>query len=270
MADLTDLGLTEYESRAYRALLEVGPATARDLSDASDVPMGRIYDVLGSVESRQLVRSQTASRPKKYVAVDPDTAVERLLGDRKRELEAKAEQYESVASSLRRDLESPPEPEAGFWTAEVGAADSLDLLLERIDAAEETVHVVSGAPAAPSLDLRAASNRISERVLAALERGVTVRALLSPNLLASLPATVSDQYTAALDGYRGFEARVGDAVYGDVTLLDGAEVCVGLPNPIDPDEAFALVDLTDPEFAAQVQTEFERGWADAERVVGEA
>ncbi|MFB6219023.1 MAG: helix-turn-helix domain-containing protein, partial [Halobacteriaceae archaeon] len=47
MADLGDLGLSEYESRAYRALLRTGPATAEELSEESGVPMGRVYDVLG-------------------------------------------------------------------------------------------------------------------------------------------------------------------------------------------------------------------------------
>ena len=86
MSDLRDIGLSEYEANAYRSLLQTGPATAKELSDESGVPMGRIYDVLGSIESQHLVRSQAASRPKKYVAVEPETALDRLLADRKREL----------------------------------------------------------------------------------------------------------------------------------------------------------------------------------------
>ena len=74
MASLRDLGLSEYEERAYRSLLETGPTTAKELSRTSDVPMGRIYDVLNSLETHNLVRSQAASRPKKYVAVSDSTA----------------------------------------------------------------------------------------------------------------------------------------------------------------------------------------------------
>lgn len=39
---------------------------------ASDVSVGRIHDVLTSLETRSLVRIQSASRPKKYVAVEPE------------------------------------------------------------------------------------------------------------------------------------------------------------------------------------------------------
>ena len=77
MANLRDLGLSEYEARAYRSLLKTGPTTAKELSRVSDVPMGRIYDVLNSIEQYNLVRSQSASRPKKYVAVEPETALDR-------------------------------------------------------------------------------------------------------------------------------------------------------------------------------------------------
>ena len=106
MASLRDLGLSEYEARAYRALLKTGPTTAKELSRVSDVPMGRIYDVLNSIEQYNLVRSQSASRPKKYVAVEASTALDRLLDDKKRELEEKAEQYEEIVDDLTGELET--------------------------------------------------------------------------------------------------------------------------------------------------------------------
>jgi sugar-specific transcriptional regulator TrmB len=43
MASLRDLGLSEYEARAFRSLLDTGPTTAKELSRGSDVPMERIY-----------------------------------------------------------------------------------------------------------------------------------------------------------------------------------------------------------------------------------
>ena len=49
MASLRDLGLSEYEARVYRTLLDTGPTTAKELSRESEVPMGRIYDVLANI-----------------------------------------------------------------------------------------------------------------------------------------------------------------------------------------------------------------------------
>ncbi|GGM56581.1 sugar-specific transcriptional regulator TrmB [Halarchaeum rubridurum] len=267
MSDLTDLGLSKYEAEAYRALVDAGPATARELSETSDVPMGRIYDVLGSIESRQLARSQDASRPKKYVAVDPDAALDRLLAARERELDAEADQYATVADELRGELARPPEPDEGYWTAEVGADVAIERLVECIDDADESIHSVSHTVPA-GVDVDAASNRIADHLVDALERDVTVRFLASPALLEDVPDAAGDPSLSLLEEYENFEARVGDSVHGDVTIVDGVEVCLDLRNPIAPEEAFAVIDLTDPSFATSVREAFDRGWEAADPIEG--
>ncbi|MFB6082429.1 MAG: TrmB family transcriptional regulator [Halanaeroarchaeum sp.] len=266
MADLKDLGLSEYEASAYRALLETGPATAKELSDASGVPMGRIYDVLGSIESQHLVRSQAASRPKKYVAVEPDTALERLLEDRKRELEETAEQYEAVVDELQRDLEHPVSPEDGFWTAALGPTDSLSLLLERIDAAENHLRIITGTPSS-SFELGEVGGQVIEHLERALEDGVIVSMLIDRELNRQLPADVTERYASAIVGYDDFEVRVAEsAIDGNITIIDEREVCLEVLNPLDPDESFALINLKDVGFAGDVNQEFDPIWSRADRL----
>lgn len=265
MADLTDLGLSEYETSAYRALLETGPTTAKALSDASGVPMGRIYDVLGSLESRHLVRSQAASRPKKYVAVDPDTALDRVLEDRKRELEERENQYESIVSDLKADLQHPAKPSDGFWTAALGPDNALELLLERIDAATEEVRIITGMPSS-SFELGEVGGRVIDHLERALDDGVRVSMLVDTDLNRQLPADVTDRYASAIVGYENFEVRVASTIDGNLTILDDREVCLEVSNPVDPEESFALIDLTDREFTAKVTEEFEPIWEDAERL----
>ncbi|PGF14627.1 hypothetical protein CP556_21350 [Natrinema sp. CBA1119] len=79
MPTLRDLGLSSYEEKAYRGLLTLGSGTAEEISGVSDVPMGRIYDVLSSLESQNVVRRQPDHHPRTYVAVEPDRAIDRLL-----------------------------------------------------------------------------------------------------------------------------------------------------------------------------------------------
>ncbi|MFB6134664.1 MAG: TrmB family transcriptional regulator [Halanaeroarchaeum sp.] len=265
MADLKDLGLSEYEANAYRALLETGPATAKELSETSGVPMGRIYDVLGSIESQHLVRSQAASRPKKYVAVDPDTALDRLLEDRKRELSEKAEQYESIVDDLTSELADPSAPEDGFWTAALGPEDSLDLLLERINAADERLRIITGTPSS-SFELADVGGQVIEHLEAALERDVDVMMLIDTELNERLPAAVTERYARAIVGFDTFEVRVASTIDGNVTIIDDREVSLEVLNPVAPDETFALIDLTDREFASDVVDEFVPIWSDADRL----
>ncbi|WP_277553336.1 TrmB family transcriptional regulator [Halobaculum limi] len=262
MANLRDLGLSEYESRAYRALLDSGPATAKELSDASGVPMGRVYDVLNSLERHRLARSQAASRPKKYLAVEPDAALDRLLEERKRELDEQADQYEAVVEELTSELEAGDPPDEQFWTAALGPDETADLLLERLSAADERVVMIAAAPAS-GLDIGDLGEAIAAELEAALERGVDVSLLLSEDLPAQLPKSVERRYLDRMADHPNFAVRTAPRLRGTFTLVDDAEVCMEVPSPVDPDASFAMIDLKDPEFAADVRQSFHDRWTDA-------
>jgi len=263
MASLRDLGLSEYEARAYRALLKTGPTTAKELSRVSDVPMGRIYDVLNSIETYNLVRSQSASRPKKYVAVEPQTALDRLLDDKKRELEEKASQYEEIVDELVGELETAEPVEETFWTAAVGPDEVVDLLVERLAAADERIIIVA-TTLSQQFDMDTVGDLIVEELEDALDRGVNVSLLMRPELVSTLPESVGDRYRTRLAQHDQFAVRTSANVTGTFELIDDAEVCIEVPHPLNAKETFAMIDLKDREFAANVRTEFEPRWADAD------
>jgi HTH-type transcriptional regulator, sugar sensing transcriptional regulator len=266
MASLRDLGLSEYEARAYRALLNTGPTTAKELSRASDVPMGRIYDVLNSIEQYNLVRSQTASRPKKYVAVEPSTALDRLLDDKKRELEEKADQYQSIVDDLANELDAADPVEEQFWTAAVGPEETIDLLLERLAAADDHIVMVAAGPV-PNQDLQAVSEDVLAQIEDALDRGVTVDLLMTRGMVNSLSENVGARYQSALQSRDDFNVRTNDDVTGVFNVIDGVEICIQVPNPLSSGDAFGMIDLKDPEFAASVHEEFVPRWEEGEPLV---
>jgi sugar-specific transcriptional regulator TrmB len=263
MSSLRDLGLSEYEARAYRSLLRTGATTAKELSRASDVPMGRIYDVLNGLEQHGLVRSQAASRPKKYVAVEPETGLDRLLGAKKRELDEKAAQYESVVDELVGELDAAEPVEGQFWTAAVGPAETVDLLVERLSAATEDVVMVAGAPSA-QFDIGEVGDRVVDELESALDRGVTVSLLLSPELVGTLPRRIGERYRSRLADHPAFAVRTSPDVTGTFNLIDESEVCIEVPNPLESGEALAMFDLKDPEFAGDVRSVFEPRWERAD------
>ncbi|WP_049922563.1 TrmB family transcriptional regulator [Halopiger djelfimassiliensis] len=263
MASLRDLGLSEYEARAYRALLNTGPTTAKELSRASDVPMGRIYDVLNSIEQYNLVRTQTASRPKKYVAVEPSTALDRLLDDKKRELEEKAEQYESIVDELSNELDAADPVEEQFWTAAVGPDETKDLLLERLAAADQDIVMIAANPV-PQRDMQTAGEDVLAQLEHALDRGVSVNVLMTRELVASLSENVGKRYRETLQARDDFDVRTNDDVTGSFNVIDSVEVCIQVPNPLSSGDAFGMIDLKDPEFAANVHEEFVPRWEAAD------
>ena len=262
MASLRDLGLSEYESLTYRTLLDHGSTTAKELSNASGVPMGRIYDVLNALESGGLVRSQAASRPKKYIAVEPDTALDRLVEARKRELDQQAERYDAVAADLIGDLDAADPVDEPFWTAAVGPEETVDLLLERLSAADDRIRHVAALPSV-QVDLGVVGQRVLEAFEDALDRGVTVSALIDPALVDTVSDDLAAAYGTRLSDRDGYEARASTAINGTFILVDDVEVCIEVPNPLDPGETFAMIDFKDAAFADDARDVFDRQWADS-------
>ncbi|ADJ13822.1 TrmB family transcriptional regulator [Halalkalicoccus jeotgali] len=262
MASLRDLGLSEYETRVYRSLLHTGPTTAKELSRASEVPMGRIYDVLSSIEGQNLVRSQTASRPKKYVAVEPDTALERLLEDKRREAEETVARYEELVETLGDELESAEPVEEQFWTAAVGDEETLELLLERLAAADESIVMVV-ANRSPQFDFGEIGDVVTERLEAAVERGVNVSVLMTPAVVETLPESVGERYRGRLSSHPAFSVRTTEDLDGTFNLIDGVEVVLQVSNPLKPGEVFSVIDLKDPTFATGIHEEFAPRWEEA-------
>lgn len=72
---LKEMGLTDYEARAYRALLDLGVATASRVSEHAGVPYSKIYEVLNSLERKGWIETE-ADRPRKYYPKPPTEALE--------------------------------------------------------------------------------------------------------------------------------------------------------------------------------------------------
>lgn len=70
-----DLNL--YEAKVWTALLSRGVSTAGELSNISDVPRSRTYDILESLEKKGFIIMKIG-KPIKFVALRPEEVVERV------------------------------------------------------------------------------------------------------------------------------------------------------------------------------------------------
>ncbi|HTY47022.1 MAG TPA: helix-turn-helix domain-containing protein [Methanomassiliicoccales archaeon] len=70
VADLMKIGLTEYEARAYSALVSISEGGAGDVSKESGIPRARVYDVMERLSSKGFIEV-SASRPSRYKAIEP-------------------------------------------------------------------------------------------------------------------------------------------------------------------------------------------------------
>lgn len=76
-------GLNEYESRAYLALLEHGPAVAGDIARRSGIPRPRVYDTLQRLIDSSLVTDNGGS-PRRYAPLSLDDFLSQMSAEFRR------------------------------------------------------------------------------------------------------------------------------------------------------------------------------------------
>ncbi len=90
--------LNIYEVKIWTALLSKGISTAGELSDISDVPRSRCYDVLESLEKRGFVIMKIG-KPIKYIAVKPEEVMKRV----KKSLQDRADSQVKMLTNIEHD-----------------------------------------------------------------------------------------------------------------------------------------------------------------------
>lgn len=108
VAQLSKLGLTSYEAKAYLTLIRRDSFTAAQVARQSGLPRQRIYDVLGSLVQKGLA----ASRPGtvvKYAATPPDLAIDLLLAAHREDLARMERDAREMVDDLKPAFEAGQE-----------------------------------------------------------------------------------------------------------------------------------------------------------------
>ncbi|MEE8182258.1 MAG: helix-turn-helix domain-containing protein, partial [Candidatus Thorarchaeota archaeon] len=204
---LKELGLTEYETAAYLALVEGGQISASDISSRSKVPYSRIYDVLGRLEEKAFIQVQRG-RPTIYIAKAP-TEVARLVRM------AWEDKIETASSIVVNELQPRFEREVQASSRDVwlmhGRAAILAKALEMLESARDEVKL-----SVPSLDMG------MEDLTAIIERVLRVKAsivqVLTSRGAESLGLPIPSQV----------EIRTRDRVFGAGLIVDEQQTLIML------------------------------------------
>jgi len=169
-----DLNL--YEARVWTALLSRGVSTAGELSNISDVPRSRTYDILESLEKKGFIVMKVG-KPIKFIALKPQEVVERVKRNLLVEAQEKSKRLEQLKSDEVLDELNglfttgvkfvEPSDLSGSLRGRQNMYNHLDMMIR---GAEKTVTLVTTAEGL---------NRKLEALMPALERakrrGVVVR-----------------------------------------------------------------------------------------------
>jgi sugar-specific transcriptional regulator TrmB len=132
-----DHGLTEYQARAYLTLLDLGAATASQVSPLSKVPRTRIYTTMQQLHQKGLVQILPET-PLRYEPV-PFEAYLRALAE---DLRSRAKQIDAGQEALAREftIVAQREPEAaGRFEAIYGRKNVRERLLRMYTTATREV-----------------------------------------------------------------------------------------------------------------------------------
>jgi len=78
VAKLVEVGFSEYEAKAYMALLRKSPVTGYELSKLSGVPRSMIYEVLGKLTARGAAMTLRREGATKYAPVEAEEFLDQL------------------------------------------------------------------------------------------------------------------------------------------------------------------------------------------------
>jgi len=265
---LKKLGLTTYESQAYIALLKLGDSEADEIAQNAKIPMGRIYNVLSSLEEAHLIRAQD-TRPRRYACVDPGAALTRLSTTKQEELKQASQEIEALVTDLKNELSGvvARKTEKGFWTVAIGTK-SHDLIKEIISGSQKELLFFMAS--------RMTSERISKELLKedhaeilealynSIKRGVEVKAILNNNV--DFNKLEDSPIVKKLMKHIGkeFNCRLGATPATPFDIIDGENVLLQMLNPLNPEELFAVVNIRDIKLAEELRDKFFTIWDKAE------
>jgi sugar-specific transcriptional regulator TrmB len=159
---LKGIGLSEYESRAYLALVASGSSSASFVAEIGQIPRTSAYRILRGLEGKGFARSKEG-RPRTFTPTDPSVLGDRCANDI-RDAFSKIESIKDVLST--RGI-----PQLVYTI--LGKDRVFEKIGEMLDRAEHTFVISS-----PSIaEFR---RRLGKKFTKAISRGVQVTVITSP------------------------------------------------------------------------------------------
>ena len=229
---LETLGISVDEERVYRVLLSRRLASASDLSSALGVPARATQRLLDALAAKGLA-THSPERPRRYMPVPPEFAVEAIVSQRQAELErarAAIPDLKKHVARLRGDADR------GEVVELITSRDAERRIFEHAQhaARDEVVTLVRPPLRVTRLDTPFEQDQRRQRTARA--RGVRYRSIVDADYLAlpGAPARVRSESES------GEEIRVFPELPFKIAIFDRRTAFIPL-NPHEPDGATLLV-----------------------------
>ncbi|GEM_PF-969422 len=273
---LRDLGLTKYEASAYATLLKEGITGAQDLSRRSDIPVGKIYEVLSNLNNMGLVEFQR-SRPRKYKAVKPKIALNNLYNKKEEDTKNELDDFKLKVAELETrfsDISQPEHTELQFWSTLIGEEDIIKNIKNMLDETEKEILHVKPAKLKKILqkekciDPKTFIPTVIDEFIKAAEKGIKIKTIIPEELfLSALKDKIEQVDDPVLRAIikKNIDVKILDCEY-DFILIDEYITHIPIPDPLTPKKIFGELKVYDREYAGKLKDKFDDLWAKGQRI----
>lgn len=202
---LEQFGLSNYAAQTFVTLRALGSATAREVSNASEVPRTRVYDAVDELHNAGLVDIKQGS-PKQFWAISAETTsqtFEHKLNQRIDSLQTALEEIEPIESRTEQ---------SGVWTVN-GHRPTTERVLEFFETAREEIVYMTVE--------ELLTEELITALAAAADRGVSIQ-------LGGVSPAVEAQIEAEIPDVRIFESlwNWSDSSAGRLMMVDSEKTLV--------------------------------------------
>ena len=271
--------LTTYEINTYLILLRSDDLTARELSEASEVPIGRIYEILEELKDKGMITVQD-SRPKKYRSIPFNVAFKNLISFLENKNKNKISYLYSQAQTLETNIYNSQllikkESAKTFWSTSFGAKSILLLYSKALKETQEEL-LMTGFLNESTLKVLPYGKLIYNGIYDALQRGVRIKYLWSfeydnrlltedivinaNELYSNLLKSLENLYDLSLK-IKGFEMKyIYTRIPSYYDIFDSKRILFKLQDPSKSNEIFSCLNILYPSLAEELRKTFLRVW----------
>lgn len=277
---LKSANLSNYEANAYLTLLKHDVLTAREISKKSDVPIGRIYEILQELKLKGLIEIQN-SRPKYYKSLPFNLAFQNLMSHiiyiNQRRISYLYEKARNIESHIyNSDTFFKPVSSSTFWSTEFNLNSILSLFVkESRDLKDELL--ATSIINDNIIDLISFGKPYFQELRKALNRGVEIKYIWSPgpNTGKSLNLSQINKHQATYkelkrklkDLYNlsneieGFNLKfIPKQIPTNFSIFDSRRVIIKMQNPLRTSEILSVMNVLDPDLAIKLRKTFFDLW----------
>jgi sugar-specific transcriptional regulator TrmB len=265
---LQKIGLSKYQASMYACLLRKGPLDARGVSRESHVPMGKIYETLSQLLINEII-VEHAGRPKRYEAIIPEIAFQRIYMKYYLDHEKQREDLKNTITHLEQVLERKNQTSPSLQDFQIMYTneDILNYFIRAHNEAKREVLYVTQiryGSFESEVDERTVQS-LMNNLVSLLKRGISVKMIYpdSPylNFFSKIASCIQDA-----DIHQKFHDLVEIRVYNtqhNFVLVDSTTCIFEPEDQRDLARPYAMIRVRDAVLNSQLREVFEELWEKA-------